>query len=158
MMALEFSPETMREFEELVAEYPVREGALVPVLVLAQKEFGYLSPDAITYVSDLMRLPRARVYGTATFYSMLNLEPVGKHHIQLCRTLSCALMGSERIREHLEKRLGIKPGQTTADGRFTLSEVECLASCGTAPIMQIDDEYHENLTEDKIDYFLSELK
>jgi NADH-quinone oxidoreductase E subunit len=139
-------------------EYPVREAALVPVLVLAQKEFGYLSPEVITYVSDLMRLPRARIYGTATFYSMLNLEPLGKHHIQLCRTLPCALRGSERILGHLETRLGIKPGETTADGRFTLSEVECLASCGTAPMMQIDDDYHENLTEDKIDRLLSELK
>ena len=157
-MALKFSLETLGEFEKLVAEYPVPEAALVPVLALAQREFGTLSPEAIAYVSDLMKLPRARVYGTATFYSMLNLKPMGKHHIQICRTLPCALMGSERILGHLEKRLAIKPGHTTADGKFTLSEVECLASCGTAPMMQLDDDYCENLTEEKIDHLLSELR
>jgi NADH-quinone oxidoreductase E subunit len=157
-MALEFSAETMKRFEGLLALYPVREAALVPVLTMAQEEFGTLSSEAIAYVSSLMELPRARVYGVATFYSMLRLQPVGKFHLQVCRTISCSLMGAERIVRHLQKRLGIKPGETTADGKFTLSEVECLASCGTAPAMQVGDDYHENLTEEKIDRLLSEMR
>ena len=147
----------MERFQALVARYPVPEGALVPVLAMAQEEFGYLSPEAIAYVSELMGLPRSRVYGAATFYSMLNLKPVGRHHIQVCRTLPCALRGAERITEHLKRKLGIGVGETTEDGRFTLSEVECLASCGTAPMMQVNETYYESLSEKKIDEILSKM-
>jgi NADH-quinone oxidoreductase E subunit len=100
----------------------------------------------------------ARVYGVVSFYTMFNTKPIGRHHIQVCRTLSCALRGAEMVTSTIKGRLGIEPGQTTPDGRFTLSEVECLASCGTAPMMQVNDDYYENLTEGKISEILDSLK
>jgi NADH-quinone oxidoreductase E subunit len=157
-MALEFSPETLKKFEETVARYPKKEAAMLPVLYLAQREFGHLGPEAIDYVAKLMDQAPARVYGVVSFYSMYNMKPIGRHHIQVCRTLSCALRGAEQITERLKKKLGIECGQTTPDGRFTLSEVECLASCGTAPMMQVNDTYYENLTEAKIDDILEAMK
>jgi NADH-quinone oxidoreductase E subunit len=131
---------------------------MIPVLYLTQREFGYLSPEAIEYVAELMGLSPARVYGVVTFYTMLYRKPVGEHHVQVCRTLPCALKGAEKITELLKARLGIGVGETTGDGRFTLSEVECLASCGTAPMMQVNDDYYEDLTEDKLERILQGLK
>jgi len=157
-MALEFSSETYKQFEETVARYPRKEAALLPVLYLAQKEFGHLGPEAIAYVARLMDQAPARVQGVVSFYTMFNMKPVGRHHIQVCRTLSCALRGAETVTGLIKKKLGIEPGQTTADGRFTLSEVECLASCGTAPMMQVNDDYYENLTEEKVGEILDGLK
>jgi NADH-quinone oxidoreductase E subunit len=157
-MALEFSPEALKQFEETVARYPKKEAAMLPVLYLAQREFGHLGPDAIEYVARLMEQSPARVHGVVSFYTMYNMKPIGRHHIQVCRTLSCALGGSERITGLIKKKLGIEPGQTTADGRFTLSEVECLASCGTAPMMQVNDEYYESLTEEKLTAILDSLR
>ncbi|MGH7824352.1 MAG: NADH-quinone oxidoreductase subunit NuoE [Candidatus Binatia bacterium] len=157
-MALEFSPETYKKFEETISRYPKKEAAMLPVLYLAQQEFGYLGREAIDYVAKIMDQPPARVHGVVSFYTMLNMKPIGRHHIQVCRTLSCALRGAEKITSFLKKTLGIEVGQTTADGRFTLSEVECLASCGTAPMMQINDDYYENLSEEKITAILQSLK
>ena len=157
-MALEFSPETLKKFEATVARYPKKEAAMLPVLYLAQQEFGYIGPEAIEYVAKLMDQAPARVRGIVTFYTMYNMKPIGRHHIQVCRTLPCALRGAEKVTAFLTQKLGIKPGQTTADGRFTLSEVECLASCGTAPMMQINDDYYENLTEEKIEQILDTMK
>ena len=157
-MSLEFSPETLKKFEETVARYPKKEAAMLPVLYLAQQEFGYLGSDAIEYVAKLMDQAPARVHGVVSFYTMFNTKPIGRHHIQVCRTLSCALGGAEKITAFIKQKLGIELGQTTADGRFTLSEVECLASCGTAPMMQINDEYYESLTEEKVDEILHLLK
>ena len=157
-MAVEFSPETLKRFEEIVSRYPKKEAAMLPVLYLAQGEFGYLGSEAIEYVAKLMGLSPARVYGVVTFYTMLNMKPVGKHHIQVCRTLSCALAGAEKITELLRAKLGIRAGETTPDGKFTLSEVECLASCGTGPMMQINDDYYENLSNEKIEEILRSLK
>jgi NADH-quinone oxidoreductase E subunit len=157
-MALEFSPETLKKFEETVARYPKKEAAMLPVLYLALQEFGYIGPEAIEYVAKLMDQAPARVRGIVTFYTMYNMKPIGRHHIQVCRTLPCALRGAEKVTAFLAQKLGIKPGQTTAEGRFTLSEVECLASCGTAPMMQINDDYYENLTEEKVDEILHSLK
>ncbi|HYA27893.1 MAG TPA: NAD(P)H-dependent oxidoreductase subunit E [Acidobacteriota bacterium] len=157
-MALEFSPETLKKFEAMVARYPKKDAAMLPVLYLAQHEFGHLGPEAIAYIAKLMDQAPARVHGVVSFYTMYNTKPIGRHHIQVCRTLPCALRGAERVTEFLKKKLGIEPGQTTADGRFTLSEVECLASCGTAPMMQVNDEYYENLTEAKINEILDGMK
>jgi len=157
-MALEFSPETLKKFEETVARYPKKEAAMLPVLYLAQQEFGCLSPEAIEYVATLMEQAPARVQGVVSFYTMFNTKPIGRHHIQVCRTLSCALGGAERIMALIKRKLGIDLGQTTTDGRFTLSEVECLASCGTAPMMQINDAYYENLNEEKTEKILDSLK
>jgi len=157
-MALEFSPETWQRFEELVGRYPKKEAALIPVLSMAQKEFGHLSLEAMEYVAKIMELPAARVYSVVSFYTMLNMKPVGKYHIQVCRTLPCALMGAERMTARLKKKLGIQVGETTSDGNFTLTEVECLASCGTGPMMQVNEDYYENLTEAKVDDVLESLK
>ncbi|HEX6439530.1 MAG TPA: NADH-quinone oxidoreductase subunit NuoE [Candidatus Binatia bacterium] len=157
-MAVEFSPETLKKFEETVRRYPKKEAAMLPVLYLAQQEFGYLGPEAIDYVAKLMDQSPARVHGVVSFYTMLNMKPIGRHHIQVCRTLSCALGGAEKITDFIRKKLDIDLGQTTADGRFTLSEVECLASCGTAPMMQINDDYYENLNEEKVTEILDSLK
>ena len=157
-MALEFSPETLKQFEATVARYPKKEAAMLPVLYLAQHEFGHLGPEAVEYVAKLMDQPPARVQGVVSFYTMYNMKPIGRHHIQVCRTLPCALRGSEAVTAFLKKKLGVDCGQTTPDGRFTLSEVECLASCGTAPMMQVNDEYYENLTEEKINQVLEAMK
>jgi NADH-quinone oxidoreductase E subunit len=145
-MALQFSEATLAKYRDLLTRYPQRQAALLPTLWLAQQEFGWLSEEALSYVADLMELPAARVAGVASFYTMYYKQPVGKYHLQVCRTLSCALRGSNDITGCIEKHLGIKVGETTPDGRFTLSEVECLASCGTAPMLQLNEDYVENLT------------
>ena len=157
-MSVEFSPETLKKFEETVNRYPKKEAAMLPVLYLAQQEFGYLGEEAIAYVAKILEQPPARVHGVVSFYTMLNMKPIGRHHIQVCRTLPCALRGAEKITGFLKQKLGIELGQTTADRRFTLSEVECLASCGTAPMMQINDDYYESLTETKVTEILESLK
>jgi NADH-quinone oxidoreductase subunit E len=157
-MALEFSPDTLKKFEETVNRYPKKEAAMLPVLCLAQQEFGHLGEEAIAYVAKILEQPPARVHGVVSFYTMLNMKPVGRHHIQVCRTLPCALRGAEKITGFLKQKLGIELGQTTSDKRFTLTEVECLASCGTAPMMQINDDYYENLTEAKVTEILESLK
>ncbi len=157
-MSVEFSPETLKKFEETVNRYPKKEAAMLPVLYLAQQEFGYLGEEAIAYVAKILEQPPARVHGVVSFYTMLNMKPIGRHHIQVCRTLPCALRGAEKITGFLKQKLGIELGQTTADRRFTLSEVECLASCGTAPMMQINDDYYESLTEAKVTEILESLK
>ena len=157
-MTMAFGPETLKKFHEVVCRYPKKEAAMLPVLYLAQEEFGHLSDEAIDYIAEIMELPRARVYGVVTFYTMLNMKPIGRYHIQVCRTLPCALKGSERITAFLKTKLGIQTGETTPDGKFTLSEVECLASCGTAPMVQINDDYYEDLSEAKVEEILKSLK
>lgn len=157
-MAIEFSPDKLSRVNELISRYPHKEGAILPVLYLAQEEFGYLSAESIEYVAKLMGIPPARLYGTVSFYSLLYMKPMGRHHIQVCRTIPCALLGAEKITDSIKKKLGIDIGETTADGKFTLSEVECLASCGTGPMMQINDEYYENLSEEKTGAILKDLK
>ena len=156
-MSLAFSVETRAKHDRLLARYPNREAAILPTLYLAQREFGHLSDEAILYVADLLGFTPARIYGVATFYTMYNKKPVGKYHLQVCRNLSCSLMGAEHLIEHVARKIGVKPGETTADGRFTLSTVECLGSCGTAPVMQVNDDYYENLTEESIDAILDGL-
>ena len=157
-MTLEFSQDTLIKFNEIVVRYPKKEAAMLPVLYLAQEEFGYLSPEVIDYVASIMEVPSARLYGLATFYTMFRLKPTGKYHIQICRTLSCALAGSDRITNHVTKTLGLNVGETTPDEKFTLTEVECIASCGTAPVMQINDETYEELSEKKVEKILQTLR
>lgn len=156
-MALQFSEATLAKYRDLLTRYPQRQAALLPTLWLAQQEFGWLSEEALAYVADLMELPAARVAGVASFYTMYYKQPVGKYHLQVCRTLSCALRGSNDITGCIEKHLGIKVGETTADGKFTLSEVECLASCGTAPMLQLNEDYVENLTVESTIELLEKL-
>ena len=156
-MSVVFSDAARRELEAVLSRYPDKEAAILPALYLAQREFGYLSDDAIVVVADLLGFTPARIEGVATFYTMYNRKPVGKYHLQICRNLSCSLLGAEHLIEHVSKKLGIRPGKTTPDGKFTLSEVECLGSCGTAPVLQLNDDYHEDLTEEKIDALLDRL-
>jgi NADH-quinone oxidoreductase E subunit len=152
-----FSDTARRELEAILSRYPDKEAAILPALYLAQREFGYLSDEAIVVVADLLGFTPARIEVVATFYTMYNRKPVGKYHVQICRNLSCSLLGAEHLIEHVSKKLGIRPGKTTPDGKFTLSEVECLGSCGTAPVLQLNDDYHEDLTEEKIDALLDRL-
>jgi NADH-quinone oxidoreductase subunit E len=157
-VSLAFSETAQAKFERTLARYPNREAAILPTLHLAQREFGFLSAEAILYVASLLGFTPARIEGVATFYTMYNRKPVGKYHLQICRNLSCSLMGAEHLIEHVAKRLGVKPGETTTDGRFTLSTVECLGSCGTAPVMQVNDDYYENLSEESIEGLLDRLR
>lgn len=156
-MSVAFSPGAMAEFERIVSRYPSREAAILPALHLAQREFGYISDEAIEYIAGLIGVSAARIEGVATFYTMYNRKPVGRYHVQICRNISCSLMGAEHLIERAARKLGIRPGQTTPDGKFTLSTVECLGSCGTAPVMQVNDDYYENLTEESLDAILDGL-
>jgi NADH-quinone oxidoreductase subunit E len=157
-MAFVLSEEHERELTEILSRYPNKMAACIPALHLCQNANGnWLSPDAIQFVAERLELSAAHVKGVVTFYSLFNEHPPGKHQIWVCRTLSCALKGSDAILEHCQKRLGVAVGQTTADGKFTLRTAECLASCGTAPMMQVDKTYHEQLTPEKVDQILAGL-
>jgi NADH-quinone oxidoreductase E subunit len=151
-------PDNVRaEVAEAISHYPVRRSAVLPLLWIAQRTWGWVSPAALRLVADTLELPAPDVFGVATFYTMFNLAPVGRHHLQVCMTLSCSLMGADRLFKHLEHKLGVGHGQTTPDGRFTLRRVECLAACGGGPCMQVNLDYHENLDEKKVDALLEKL-
>jgi len=155
---LNLSPKVLEDIDRIVARYPYQEAALIPVLQRLQEEIGWLPLEAMDFAAERLGLPRPRVYGVASFYSMFRRQPAGRHRLEICTNISCSLMGAEHLREHLKRRLGIGPGQTTSDGFITLTEVECLGSCGTAPVMLVDDEYHENLTPEKVDLILEKLR
>lgn len=142
---------------EAVSHYPVKRSAVLPLLWIAQNEWGWLPPAALRLVARTLELNEPEVFGVATFYTMFNLQPVGRHHLQVCMTLSCSLMGADKLFRHLQKKLGVGHGQTTPDGRFTLRKVECLAACGYAPCMQVGFDYHEHLDEAKVDALLERL-
>ena len=152
------SETTRQKIQALILKYPHRRSALIPSLQLAQVEVGYLAPDLVCEIAEIFHLTPVEVQEVATFYTMLYRKPPGRYVIQVCTNISCLLCNSEEILAHLQKRLGIKPGETTPDGRFTLLEVECLASCDTAPVAQINEDYHENLTVQRIDEILELLK
>jgi NADH-quinone oxidoreductase subunit E len=152
------SEKSKAEIRKIRDEYPDPQSALLPALYLAQEDYGGWLPEAaFDEVAAAMDLPAAQVASVATFYTMLNRKPVGRHLVQVCTNISCSLLGAEHLVAHIARKLGIAVGETTEDGKFTLLEVECLGSCGTAPMMQVDDQYYENLTEDKIDRILEEL-
>ncbi|MCP9454801.1 MAG: NADH-quinone oxidoreductase subunit NuoE [Nitrospira sp.] len=146
------------EIAAILARYPVKRSALIPLLYLAQREQGYITEEAMIEIAGILGLTPPQVYETVTFYTLFNRKPVGKFHIQICKSLMCALVGSDSVIEWINTKLGIGPGETTPDGLFTLSLVECLASCGTGPMMQINDDYYERLTEEKVDQILSDLR
>lgn len=148
-MPVEFSPAAKQKFEQYLTRYPIKRAAIMPTLWLAQEEFGWLSPEVLEYVAKLLDLSPAFVASVASFYTMYYKRPVGRHHVQVCTNLSCVLRGADQIVDCLRERLGIEVGGTTPDGRFTLSEAECLGSCGTAPMMQVNDDYWENLTPER---------
>jgi NADH-quinone oxidoreductase subunit E len=156
-----FSPEVLAEIDAHIAKYPPerKRSALIPLLLLViQRERGYVDNAGVNFLAEKLDIKVTDVWETATFYSMFNMHPVGKYHIQVCKTLSCRVMGEEQITEHICNRLGIHAGETTPDGKFTVSRVECLGSCGTAPMMQIGFDYHEDLTVEKVDKLLDSLK
>jgi NADH-quinone oxidoreductase subunit E len=153
-----FSPEVEAEIDRHLAKYPVRRSAILPLMFIVQRERGYLDPPGVAYLAGRLGLRITDIWEVATFYSMINTKPVGRHHIQICKTLSCKIMGEPAITDHICKRLGIKPGETTADGKFTVSLVECLGSCGTAPMFQVGFDYYENLTKEKCDEILDRLE
>lgn len=156
-----FSDESLAKIDVLKTKYPEgrQKSALLPVLHMAQSEFGgWLSVETMDYVATLLNLQPIEVYEVATFYTMFFLQPTGSYVLEVCQTGPCCLSGAERIVSYLEKKLNIKVGETTSDGLFTLKTVECLASCGTAPMMQVGKKYYENLSEDVLDVLLEELK
>ncbi len=158
---IKFSDATMALAQKIIKRYPEGrdKSALLPILHLAQAEFGgWLSTATMDYVASILNLKLIEVYEVASFYSMYNLRPVGKCLLEVCRTGPCGLRGAEDIVEYLENKLGIKDGETTPDGMFTLKTVDCLASCGTAPLMQVDNNYFEDLTCEKLDGILENLQ
>ena len=158
---ISFKPETFELIQKITKRYPdgKHKSALIPVLHIAQAEFGgWLSPQTMDLVAEVLRLKPIEVYEVASFYIMFNLQPVGKCLIEVCRTSSCWLCGAEDIIDHLEHKLNIKVGETTSDGMFTLKAVECLGSCGTAPMMQVGADYHENLSIEKVDKLVDGFK
>jgi len=156
-----FSETQLAEFNRLVARYPEgkQKSALLPVLHLAQDSFGgWLSSETMDYVAELLNITPIEVYEVATFYSMYNLKPVGKYMFEVCQTGPCMLRGSDDIVAYIGEKLGIKPGETTADGMFTLKTVECLGACGYAPMMQLGKNYREHLTKEKVDSIIDECR
>jgi NADH-quinone oxidoreductase subunit E len=156
-MTFALSPDRERELEAILTRYPTKMAACIPALHLCQDQNGYVSEDVILFVAHRLDVPPAHVKGVVTFYTLFNQHPVGKHQVWVCRTLPCALRGAGGVLEHCEKKLGIHAGETTKDGKVTLRTAECLASCGTAPMMQVDKDYFENLTTERVDQILARL-
>ncbi len=157
MTAVEFSRDAKKAMDDILKRYPDKKSAMLPVLHLAQDEFKVLSDDVIEYLSDIMGFSPAYIKGVVTFYKLFNTKPVGKYHIQLCTNISCSILGSEDILAYLKEKLGLNEGEVSSDGKFSLTTVECLGSCGTAPVMQINNTYYENLTKEKVDEILKNL-
>ncbi len=158
---MKFSDEKLKEVDRIINFYPEgkQKSAVIPVLHLAQQEFGgWLSTETMDYVASLLQLESIEVYEVATFYSMYNLKPVGKYMFEVCQTGPCMLNGSDDIIKYIYDKLGIKPGETTADGLFTLKTVECLGACGYAPMMQLGKNYREHLTKEKVDAIVDECR
>lgn len=155
---VKFSEKTLEKFKAVVAKYPEKSAVLLPTLWLAQQEFSALTPEVEEYVAGLVGVSPVRVQEVRTFYTMYTPKPFGKYHIQLCTNIGCTLLGADDIMEHLKNRLKVNPGETTADGKFTLSAVECLGHCGTAPVIQINDDFHESLTKESLDKLLASLE
>jgi NADH-quinone oxidoreductase subunit E len=156
-MPFALSQDRERRLAELLPKYPTKMAALLPLLHLCQEQKGYVDEEVILFAATRLDVPPAHVKGVVTFYTLYNQHPVGKHQVWICKTLPCALRGSGAILAHCEKKLGVRPGETTKDGLFTLRTAECLASCGTAPMMQVDKDYYENLTRERVDEILREL-
>ena len=153
-----FSEATHAEFDRLVSIYPQRRSALIPMLLLAQQEHGWVKPEAIAYVAERLAMSPSDVESVASFYTLLYRSPVGKHLIQVCTNLSCMLCGSDDIERTLQQKLGIRTGETTEDGAFTLVEAECLGSCTTAPVIQVDGKFRENLNPKRVETIIDELR
>lgn len=156
----QFSETKLAKVQEIIRRYPdgKQKSALIPVLHLAQEEYGWLSAETMDYVASLLQLEPIEVYEVATFYSMFNLKPVGKYLFEVCQTGPCMIQGSDDIIDYIKQRLGIGVGETTPDGLFTLKTVECLGACGYAPMMQLGKHYREHLTREKVDQIIDECR
>lgn len=154
---MEFPPEALERIEKILPRYPTKQAALLPVLWVAQETWGWISKEAAEEVARILELPPAHVTGVLTFYTMYNLEPVGRHFLQFCTSISCHLAGAGQLVDHCRKRLGIDLGGTTPDGKFTMVEVECIAGCDRAPSMMVNDGYHEPMDATKLDALLERL-
>ena len=148
----------LKKIEELKKRYQHPQSVVLEALWMWQREHGWVSEEGMKEIAAILGIPAHHVYGVVSFYTMFNKKPVGKHKIEVCTNVSCMLRNSEKILKHIEEKLDIQVGETTADKKFTLVEAECLGSCGTAPMMQIGDEYYENLDEQRVDKILNELK
>ena len=158
-MSYSFSPDIEKKFQWLLTRYPAKDAVMLPILHIVQDDVGWLTPESIEYVASRMDLSPARVREVASFYSMFRLNKKGQYVLQVCHNISCYLRGSDDIISHIKKRLGLELGQTTADGKFTLESAECLASCGTAPVIQVNGwDYHEELTIEKVDRIIDGLQ
>jgi NADH-quinone oxidoreductase E subunit len=157
-MALSFSPENQARIKKIMSRYPNAMAACLPVLYVAQEQFGYLPPEAQDLVAETLGLPPAHVHGVATFYTMYDKKKVGTYHMQVCTNVSCLICSAQDVLSRCEKKLGIKAGQTTTDGMFTLDEVECLAYCGTAPAVQVNDDIYELISPDKVEELIDSLR
>ncbi|MBI3004994.1 MAG: NADH-quinone oxidoreductase subunit NuoE [Ignavibacteriales bacterium] len=147
-----------QKLEELRKRYPTSQALVLPVLWMVQEQEGYISEDAMKYVAAILNVSYGHILGVVTFYTMFHSKPLGSHHIEVCTNVSCMLRGCDKIVEHLENKLGITFGETSKDKKWTLSEAECLGSCGTAPMLAIADEYYESLTPQKVDEILERLR
>ncbi len=150
--------ENLRKAEEIRKRYPASQAALLPILWIAQEQEGWISEEMMRYIGKFLDIPYGHILGVVTFYSMYNSKKLGKYHIEVCTNISCMLRGSDKILETIEHRCGAKPGETSADGKWTVSEVECMGACGGAPMLSIGEEYYENLTPEKTENILSSLK
>lgn len=160
-LMIKFSEQKIKEVQQIIQRYPEgkQKSALIPVLHLAQEEFGgWLSAETMDYVASVLNLQPIEVYEVATFYSMYNLKPVGRYLFEVCQTGPCMLNGSDNIIKYIFEKLGIRPGETTSDGMFTLKTVECLGACGYAPMMQLGKNYREHLTKEKVDAIIEECR
>lgn len=155
---IKLSPQAEEKIENIKRRYPSVRSAVMPALYIAQEECGHLSEDAIRWVSTKLEMPESHVFEVATFYTMYYKHPVGKYHVQVCRTLSCMLCGARDVTAHLKKRLGLAPGEISKNGLWSYEEVECLGSCGTAPMVQINDVFFEKLTIQKLDHIMDRIE
>lgn len=153
-----FSAETESRFQHLVSIYPQKRSALIPMLLLAQKEQGYVTPQAMEYIASYLGLSASDVESTLTFYTLLRRKPAGKYHLLICTNLACMLQGSDEIEACVKSKLGVDLGQITPDGLFSAIEFECLGSCTTAPVLQVNGEFHENLNVPKVEALIDELR
>lgn len=156
-MSFTLSPDRESKADEILRRYPTKRAALLPLLWLCQDQHGWISPEVIAYAANRLELSTATVKGVVTFYTMFFEHPVGENIVWVCRTLSCDLRGAKAIQEHLEERFGCSVGETSEDGKFTLLKAECLAACGNAPMVQINDHFHEHLTTQKVDKVIDDI-
>jgi NADH-quinone oxidoreductase E subunit len=154
----EFDPQNRAELDQVIQKYPVKRSALIPALWLAQKQNGYITSAVMQHVAEIFEISPMEVWGVVSFYTMLKTEPLGEYHVQVCNNLSCALMGAGSLLRHVEKRLGVKAGETRDDGKFSIEKMECLGACGGAPCVQINEDYFEHMTPESMDEIISALE